>query len=261
MNYIDTNKKLWNARAKAHFDSNFYDNASFLNGQNSLNSIELNLLGDVFNKKILHLQCHFGQDTLSLARLGAEVTGVDFSETAIQKAEELSEKAGLNARFICSDIYNLPEVLSGSFDIVFTSYGTIGWLPDINKWAAVVSHYLGKNGLFVFAEFHPVIWMFSYDFKVVEYGYFNSGEIIETEKGSYTDGSEDIELESVSWNHTLSDVFNALKMNSISIECFHEFNYSPYDCFQNTVETAPGCFMIKGLEEKLPMVYALKAIK
>ncbi|MFB6342309.1 class I SAM-dependent methyltransferase [Saccharicrinis sp. FJH62] len=261
MNYIDINRKLWNERTKVHFGSAFYDNESFLQGRNSLNCIELDLLGDITGKKILHLQCHFGQDTLSLARMGANVTGVDLSDVAIEKARELSKSTNLRAKFIRCDIYDLPKHLNKTFDIVFTSYGTIGWLPDIERWAGIINRYLKPGGSFILAEFHPVVWMFSYDFKSVEYGYFNTGSIVETEKGSYTDGSETLELESVSWNHTLSDIFTALKQNGISIEIFREFDYSPYDCFQNTVETEPGKFKIRGLEGKLPMIYALKGVK
>ncbi|MFB6319017.1 class I SAM-dependent methyltransferase [Saccharicrinis sp. FJH54] len=261
MNYIDINRKLWNERSKVHFGSKFYDNASFLSGRNTLNQIELDLLRDISGKRILHLQCHFGQDTLSLARMGAVVTGVDFSDVAIEKARELGKSTNLRAEFICCDIYDLPNHLDETFDIVFSSYGTIGWLPDIERWAGIINHYLKPGGTFIFAEFHPVVWMFSNDFTTVTYGYFNTGSFVETENGSYTDGSEAIKLESVSWNHTLSDVFTALKQNGILVEIFREFDYSPYDCFQNTVETEPGKFMIKGMEEMLPMVYALKGVK
>lgn len=261
MDYIAINQHLWNERAKVHFNSAFYDNASFIKGQNSLNPIELNLLGNIAGKKVLHLQCHFGQDSLSLARMGAEVTGVDFSDVAIMQAKSLARESQLEAQFICCDIYDLHKHLEDSFDIVFTSYGTIGWLPDINKWAKLIADFLKPKGSLVFAEFHPVVWMFSYDFKTVEYDYFNTGAIKETEKGSYTDGSENIELESISWNHTLSDVFTALKNSGMDIEQFQEFDYSPYDCFQNTVKVDDNKYMIKGLEGKLPMVYALRGTK
>ena len=162
--YIQLNKASWNEKTESHYTSDFYDNTSFINGRNSLNSIELDLLGDVNGKKILHLQCHFGQDTLSLQRIGATVTGVDFSEAAITKAKQLNDELNLSANFICCDLYSLPEYLQNEkFDIVFTSYGTIGWLPDIDKWASIVAHYLKPDGRFIFAEFHPVIWMYDND--------------------------------------------------------------------------------------------------
>ena len=157
LNYLEKNKDSWNRRTDYHVDSEFYDVKGFLRGNTSLKSVELNLLGDIKTKSILHLQCHFGQDTLSLARMGAEATGVDLSDNAIKNANLLAEKAKLKADFICCDIYSLPQHLDKQFDIVFTSYGTIGWLPDIDKWAKIVSRYLKPGGKLVFVDFHPVV--------------------------------------------------------------------------------------------------------
>ena len=139
INYIEINKNSWNKKTDIHYDSDFYDNANFIKGQSSLNKIELDLLGDVKGKSILHLQCHFGQDTISLDRLGADSTGVDFSDKAIERAKELASLTNSDANFICCDIYELHQHLDKEFDIVFTSYGTIGWLPDLNKSARIVS--------------------------------------------------------------------------------------------------------------------------
>src|SRR5690606_6870502 len=132
-NYIDINKALWNEKTKHHVESEFYDMQGFEKGETSLKEIELELLGDIRGKKILHLQCHFGQDSLSLARMGANVTGVDLSDSAIAKAQELAGKLEVDAQFICSDIYDLPNNLDEQFEIVFTSYGVIGWLPDMKQ--------------------------------------------------------------------------------------------------------------------------------
>src|SRR5690606_5040157 len=162
--YLAINKKSWNQRVQTHLDSEFYELPAFLKGKSSLNQIELDLLKDIKGKSILHLQCHFGQDSISLARMGAKVTAVDFSDKAIDAAKELCTKLGVDVNFLCSDIYELPHILDGQFDIVFTSYGTIGWLPDLQKWAKVVSHYLKNKGEFIFVEFHPVVWMFDDDF-------------------------------------------------------------------------------------------------
>lgn len=139
-NYLDINRNSWNARVEPHLKSDFYFLEDFIKGRNSLNSIELDLLGDVKGKSILHLQCHFGQDSISLSRMGAKVTGIDLSDKAIDAAEDLARKCGTDTKFICSDVYNLPTVLKEEYDIVFTSYGTIGWLPDLDQWADVVSH-------------------------------------------------------------------------------------------------------------------------
>ena len=134
-NYIEINKNSWNKRTAVHLKSEFYDQEKFLKGQSSLNDIELNLLGNIEGKSILHLQCHFGQDSISLSRLGAKVSGVDLSDKAIEAARQIAKETNENTNFICCDIYDLPKFLNQQFDIVFTSYGTIGWLPHLGKWA------------------------------------------------------------------------------------------------------------------------------
>lgn len=259
--YININKATWNDKTEVHIASDFYDMEGFLKGKSTLQEIELKLLGDVKNKKILHLQCHFGQDTMTLARMGAKVTGVDLSDKAIVKAREFSEQLNLDTTFICCDIYDAPHYLDEKFDIVFTSYGTIGWLPDLDKWAVVVSHFLKPNGKFVFAEFHPVVWMFDNDFKEVYYNYFNVEPIIEDETGTYADRFSEISTQTITWNHPISEVLNALLKNGLELTSFDEFDYSPYNCFNETEEFEAGKFRIKQLGNKIPMVYSILAIK
>ncbi|BDD08485.1 type 12 methyltransferase [Fulvitalea axinellae] len=259
--YIEENKSLWNARTEVHVNSEFYDIPSFMGGACSLKPIELDLLGDLKGKKVLHLQCHFGQDTLSMARRGAKVTGVDLSDVAIAKARALASELDLDAKFVCCDVFDLENHLQGDFDIVFTSYGTIGWLPELKTWGNLIAKYLKPGGRFVMAEFHPVVWMFDDYFKEVTYPYFNVAPIVETSTETYTDGDEGMgETTFHVWNHALSDVMGALLSKGLSINEFLEFDYSPYDCFKNTVKTENG-YQIKGFEGKLPMVYALVAEK
>lgn len=259
--YININKETWNKKTAIHIASDFYNNEAFLNGKLSLNSFEIDLLGDVSQKKILHLQCHFGQDTLSLARLGAKVTGIDFSDQAIEKAKEYSKQLDLDATFICCDVYDTPNYLDEKFDIVFTSYGTIGWLPDMDKWAAVVSHFLKPEGKFVFVDFHPVVWMFDNDFKEVFYNYFKSEPIIEEETGTYADKKASLIQKTISWNHSISEVVNALIENGLTIHSLNEYDYSPYNCFNGMEEFETGKFRIKIFENKVPLVYSIKASK
>lgn len=258
-NFIEINRESWNKRTEAHLKSAFYDLEGFINGKSSLNPIELKLLGDIEGKNILHLQCHFGQDTISLSRLGAEVTGVDFSDKAIESAKKIADQTGSSAKFICCDIYDLPVHLDEKFDVVFTSYGTIGWLPDMDKWAKIVSNHLKPNGTFVFVEFHPVVWMFDDNFEKIAYNYFKSDAIVETQNGTYADKKANITITDVSWNHGLSEVMNSLIQNGLEIEHFEEFDYSPYNCFNNMVEIAPNKFQIQQFGNKIPMLYALKA--
>ena len=261
MNYKEINKTLWNNKTDVHINSEFYDNKTFIEGRNSLNSIELELLGDIKGKSILHLQCHFGQDTISLNRLGANVTGLDLSDKAIERAKELATKTKSEATFICCDIYDLPQHLDEKFDLVFTSYGTIGWLPDLDKWAKIVSGFLKPNGKFVFAEFHPVVWMFDDNFTKVEYNYFKDEPIVETEVGTYADQNAPLKNKSVSWNHSISEVLNSLLQNGLEINSMKEFDYSPYNCFNETIEYEPQRFRIKHLDNKIPMVYSIVAKK
>jgi 2-polyprenyl-3-methyl-5-hydroxy-6-metoxy-1,4-benzoquinol methylase len=257
--YLKTNEKLWNDKTKVHLKSEFYDVEGFKQGKTSLNPIELSLFKDVEGLRILHLQCHFGLDSMSLSRLGAEVTGVDLSGVAIEEANYLKNELKLNTKFIQSDVYKLKDKLDQKFDIVFTSYGVLGWLPDMEKWANTVNHFLIPGGKLILVEFHPVVWMFSYDFNSIEFPYSDNQPIIETTKGTYTDQNAPIENKSISWNHGLAKVIKALLKNNLQIQHFEEYNYSPYDCFQNTIEIAEGKYQIKGLENKIPLLYSLIA--
>ena len=260
-NYLDINKNSWNARVEPHLESDFYFVDEFLKGRNSLNSIELDLLGDIKGKSVLHLQCHFGQDSISLSRMGAKVTGIDLSDKAVDTARDLAKKCGTDTEFICTDVYNLPNVLNEKFDIVFTSYGTIGWLPDLKQWANVVSHFLKQEGEFVMAEFHPLVWMYDDDFEGVTYNYFNEKSIVETSEGTYADTSADIVQDYVSWNHPLADVLQSLIDEKLTLENFSEFDWSPYACFKHLEEFEKGKWRITKFGNKIPMVYAIKAKK
>ena len=260
-NYIEINRQSWNNRTDTHLKSEFYDMENFIKGKTSLNSIELDLLGDLKGKTVLHLQCHFGQDTISLNRLGAETTGIDLSNKSIESAKQIAKDTKSNATFICCNLYDLPNYLNKQFDIVFTSYGTIGWLPNLDTWAGIISHFLKPQGQFVFVEFHPVVWMFDNNFEKIAYRYFNSGAIVESESGTYADKTAAITQEYVMWNHGLSEVINNLIKNGLEIDSFNEYDYSPYDCFNKTVEFEPGKYRIEHLENKIPMVYSIVATK
>ena len=259
--FFNTNKNAWNNKTPFHLKSELYDLDGFKKGRSSLNFIELQELGDVKNKSMLHLQCHFGQDSISLSRLGAEVTGVDLSDKAIETAKELSAKTKSQTTFICCDIYDLPNHLNKQFDIVFTSYGTIGWLPDLDKWAKIVSRFLKPGGKFVFVEFHPVVWMFDDDFEKIAYNYFKADAIIETEEGTYADRKANIRQENVTWNHSMSEVVNSLIKNDLIINSLDEFDFSPYNCFNNTIEYEAKKYRIAHLDNKIPMVYAIQCTK
>jgi SAM-dependent methyltransferase len=180
---------------------------------------------------------------------------------AVLAGKEMAEKANTSTRFICSDVYDLTNIMTEKFDIVFTSYGTIGWLPDINRWAEVVSHFLKPQGQFIFAEFHPVVWMFDDNFKEVTYAYFQQDEIVESFEGTYAEPDAAISQKTITWNHGLAEVVQALLDHDLRIDKFQEYDYSPYNCFNGMQEIAPGKYRIISMGDKLPMVYALLATK
>lgn len=259
--YIDINRKFWDEATPYHVNSPFYSLDNSKKSFRSLNEIELNLLGDVSGKEILHLQCHFGQDSLSLQQMGASVTGVDFSPVAIEAAREKAMELRLDARFLCSDVYSLPEKLDKKFDMVFTSYGVLGWLPDMERWAAVVSHFLKPGGRLVLVEFHPFIWTFDNDFRAIAYDYFKGDAIIETNMGTYADKSAPIVNTTVSWNHALTEVINPLLRKGMRLDTFLEFDYSPYDCLPGLEQYEEGKFRFTHIKHRIPMVYALVAVR
>ncbi len=263
--YLSLNRHAWNTRTAAHWDSNFYNVPGWLAGADSLRDIELALLpDDLTGLKILHLQCHFGLDTLSLARRGAVVTGVDLSDAAIARANELAERAELTGRtrFINCDLYSLPDHLdeATSFDIVFTTYGTIGWLPDLDRWAGIIANYLRPGGTLVFADFHPVVWMLNDERTALHYRYFKDEPIIEEHQDSYTDNSTGIQYTDVAWNHSFGEILGSLLAAGLRLDFFEEYDYSPYNCFPNMQEIGRHRYQFKELPRIVPITYAIRAI-
>lgn len=269
--YFDANTAGWNTRTTLHKDSAFYDLESFKKGKTSLNTIELNEVGDVHGKSLLHLQCHFGMDTLSWARLGAIVTGVDISDEAIKLAEEIAGELKLDARFICANVYNLADPVKvhsfkgdlgeAAFDIVFTSYGTIGWLPDLSPWAKMIAAKLKPGGFFYIADFHPTLWMLDDQLEKPFYSYFNDEVIVTEQKGTYADRNAPIAYKEYGWNHPFSEIFTALISEGLQIEFLHEYPFSPYNCFANLQQGRDGMWRIKGMDNRFPMMYSIKAVK
>ena len=255
--HIQKNLQSWELRTPIHLRSKFYDNERFLQKMNSLKEIELQALNDVENKHLLHLQCHFGQDSLSWAYKGANVTGVDFSPSAVSAAKRLAHQTKLDAEFIESNVLELN--LEKEFDIIFTSYGVLGWLPDLQQWGKIVSKHLKKGGTFLLVEFHPLIDLLDIE---TQYGYFfDKHTKIEKEQGSYTDGGKDIHTEYYWWSHSLTEIFRGLESNGLKLKSFEEFDYSPYK-LDGMVERSPNQYVLENrAKQSLPYVYALKATK
>ena len=262
MDYLHVNRKMWDDWAVLHRGSAFYDVDSFLAGETSLKPLELEELGDVHGKRLLHLQCHFGQDTLSWAREGAVVTGIDFSGEGIRLARELSAESGIPGEFIQADVLDLPRELDGQFDLVFTSYGVLIWLPDLRPWAAGIARCLKPGGAFYIVEFHPLLWMLDESGERLQYSYFGGAEPESFEgSGSYADRSADISHTSYEWGHSLSEVVNALTEQGLRLEFLHEFPYVVHPCLDFLVEAEPGRYVLKSQPGKFPLLFSLKATR
>jgi SAM-dependent methyltransferase len=255
MDYLSINKEAWNKRTKLHVDSKFYDVKAFKDGNLSLNPIELEQVGNVKGKTLLHLQCHFGQDTLSWARLGALVTGVDLSTEAIAQADKLTASLGLSATFIAKDIYHFGDESTEQFDIVFTSYGVLCWLPDLNLWAKTIAKSLVTGGEFHLVEFH------TFNDLLCGYSYFPQPEPDVEDEGTYTENCDGERSKMVTWPHSLSDVINALILAGLKIESFKEYPYSPYNCFENLVHVEGQGYQLLHKEQQVPLLYSIKARK
>lgn len=259
--YSSINKKWWNKVTPVHAKSKLYNLQNFKKGKTSLQSIEIEELGDISNKKLLHLLCHFGMDTLSFARMGAKVTGVDLSDSAIKLAKKLSREIKVPARFICSNVYDLPNILNEKFDIVFASYGVLCWLKSINKWAKVINNFLNDGGTFYIVELHPFTNILSYDFKLY-YKYFEKGPYIDDSSGTYTDWNENVSGVTYEWSYTISDVINALISEGLKIQYVHEFPHTMYDQFPGFMQqNDKGQYILKNKKIQIPLLFSIKATK
>jgi len=259
---FSANKKGWDERVETHLASELYNMEAFRAGKSSLKKEELEALRDVQDKSLLHLQCHFGQDTLSWARKGAVVTGVDISSEALKAAREISSDLDIPATFVESNILDLKENLEGRFDIIFTSYGTVGWLNDLNKWADVIQHFLKPGGTFYMIDFHPFVWMWDNQRTKIEYDYFKTEEpIITHEKGTYADHDAELERTEYSWNHGMSEIISALLKAGLELVEFKEYPFSNYNVFPNMKAIGEGRWVFEELEEKVPYMYSLKLEK
>lgn len=255
MDHIKTNKASWNQRVETHFNSQFYDVPGFLSGNTSLNEIELAGLTEVNGKRLLHLQCHFGLDTLSWARLGAQVTGVDISDEAIKKANNLKVQTNLEADFVSADVYAFAESNHQQFDVVYTSYGAVCWMPDIKRWAQTVADKLTSGGRFYMAEFHPIVDL------IAGYSYFHKPQPDVELEHTYTENCDGSKYQFAVWTHTLGDVITALIQAGLQIQSVQEFDYSPYNCFAGMQEKQAGRFYLQHQGQSVPMVYSVLASK
>ncbi|MDO8615960.1 MAG: methyltransferase domain-containing protein [Dehalococcoidia bacterium] len=265
--YFAANRRHWDELVPIHAGSSYYDAASFKAGQSKLKPVEREELGDVRGKTLLHLQCHFGLDTLSWAREGAIVTGADFSPKAIEAARALAAETATDARFVLSDLYSLPDRLDGQFDIVFTSYGALCWLPDLGRWAQVIAHFLKPGGVFYAVEFHAMAGTLEWGDQVqdldVRYPYFPITEPLRfDDDGSYADRQARLENRvTYSWPHPPGEVVTTLAEAGLRIEFLHEFPFSIERFFPFMEERADGMLHLTKYDGSIPLMYSVKATK
>ncbi len=260
--YFETNRALWDGWTKLHTASAFYDVDGFKAGASTLKPVERDELGEVSGKTLLHLQCHFGLDTLSWAREGAVVTGVDFSEEAIARARSLSAELDLPATFLCSNLYDVPEVLNAAFDIVFTSYGVLTWLPDLDRWAQIGARCLKPGGTFYLVEFHPFVSMLDNEGQRIAYPYFLGDEPLQFEEaGSYAEPEADFTHTAYEWPHSLGEIVTALLKAGLTLEHLHEFPYSTYPFPWCLDQEQPDRYVWKDRALTVPLMFSIKATR
>lgn len=261
--FLKANKELWDAWTGIHESSDCYDVEGFKRGRCTLRKIEREELGDISGKSLLHLQCHFGLDTMSWARLGAKVTGVDFSQKAITLAKSLSEELSIPAEFVCCNIYDLPEHLSDRFDIVYTSIGVLCWLPDLQPWAEIIAHFLKPGGVFYMYEGHPVANIFAdADTPTIHYPYFHSAEPIREEvTGSYAAAEPGVTRVTHEWTHGMGDLINSLLGAGLRIEYLHEFPYCTYPHRSFLTQHEDGLWRYDAVPNSIPLTFSIKAKK
>jgi SAM-dependent methyltransferase len=265
------NRRLWDAWTPVHRAGEFYDVQRFRDDPNDvrIEGWERDEVGDVAGKTLLHVQCHFGLDTLSWARLGAaHVTGVDFSEPAIAFARELAGATGLSerSRFLVANVYDLPGPLEGeTFDAVYTSRGVLGWLPDLEPWARVVAGFVKPGGIFYLHEAHPVLQVIDDAQRtpndlLLAYDYWGGETLSFPVEGSYADPTVEVDAEvEHGWNHSLGEIVTLLACNGLRIELLDEKRQLgwPMPFLQ---ELGPGWFGLPPDQAgTLPLMFSLRA--
>ena len=261
----DINRVWWEEVTPVHEASAFYDVAGFLDGRNTLGTIERQAVGDVTGRKLLHLQCHFGLDTLSWARLGADVVGVDFSPAALATAERLTRECGLEsrARFVEADVATVGRLDGAPFDIVFTSLGVIVWISDLDGWAATIDANLADDGFFYFLDAHPLSWVFDESSPVpsVRYDYFQGATPLHDPPGSpdYADPSYRISSEARSFTWSVSAIFNALENRGLQVHEVREYPFCAWPQFPGMEQGEDGYWHRAADLPPLPLLLGFKA--
>lgn len=269
--YAFVNKANWESRVAMHVASREYGVAQFVSDPAHLSGVVLfdrPRLGDIADKDVVHLQCHIGTDTLSLARLGARVTGLDFSPSALAAARQLAMECGQSIRYVESELYEAPAALGmNRFDVVYTGIGALCWLPDIKRWASVVSSLLRPGGRLFIREGHPMLWAMG-DERVdgllaVEFPYFETTGTTFVETATYIEHDGEVAApETLQFNHGLGEIITALLRAGMEITAFEEHGSVPYIALGDLMEPIGGGeYRLIDRPERVAMSYTLQAVK
>lgn len=264
----EANRAMWDERVPIHRASDFYDFEGFLRDRDVIRDFEAAEVGDVTGRSLLHLQCHFGQDTLSWAHRGAShVVGLDFSEPAIETARELAAELGYDpdrASFVCADVYDAAEAVPDtSYDIVYTGIGALNWLPDLVRWADTVASLLSPGGFLYLAEFHPLCDALDDETgSRLVHDYFSRDAWVDETPGTYTDfDAQTVNNRSVEWQHPLGDVISALAGAGLRIDFLHEHDMTMFQRFTTLRREDDGYFRLPADRARMPLMYSLKATR
>jgi SAM-dependent methyltransferase len=261
---LETNRTNWDSRVPIHTQSRFYDVGAWLRDAPNPPTREVDALGDLMSKTLVHLQCHFGMDTLSWAGAGAIVTGVDFSPVAIDEARPLAQRAGLSKRstFVCANVYDAVSALSGArFDVVYVSLGSLCWLPDVTAWGGVVADLLEPGGRLYIHDVHPLSECLDGDGERVTYGYFEepNDPLIFTDSSTYTDGGKLNAPTTYEWNHSIAEILSSLTSRGLVLDALMEHEWTVFQQFPWLVDTTPGVFSVPEGRLRIPLSFTILA--
>jgi SAM-dependent methyltransferase len=270
--YRQVNRRVWDERAPAHARSVDYAFERFVEDPGYLSTVvrfDLPLLGDVRGARGAHLQCHIGTDTISLARLGAQMRGLDFSGSSLEHARNLAAATGADVEFVQADVYDaVKELGREAFDLVYTGIGALCWLPDIERWAAVVAGLLTPGGRLFMREGHPMLWALDYErpdrLLAVEYPYFELSEpIVLQSEGTYVETDAAFEHNTThEWNHGLGEIVTSLLRRGFRVTGLVEHQSVPWDALPGQMDELPGReFRLSDRPWRLAHSYTLQAVK
>jgi SAM-dependent methyltransferase len=261
--WFAANRSMWDERVPIHVESDFYDVDAFRARPDRIRPFEAAEVGDVTGRDLVHLQCHFGLDTMSWATRGARAVGLDFSTSAVDSARTLAADLAIAADFVEANVYDAVEALDGrTFDIVYTGIGALNWLPDIERWAEVVAALVRPGGFLYLAEFHPILWTFGWKDLTVENDYFDDRPFFDDEPGTYVDFNAPTERNACyEWQHTLGDVVSAVVTAGLSLEFLHEHDVMLFERWPWVERRDVDDYRFPPGRPRVPLMYSLKASK